>query len=80
MEKIVSILQPKYNSTLAKKMCLSFNSRINNNSELTVLKKALNKVEKEITNTLNAIKTGIATTSTKEMLLNLENQIRKTSN
>lgn len=61
-------------------MCLSFNSRINNNSELTVLKKALNKVEKEITNTLNAIKTGIATTSTKEMLLNLENQIRKTSN
>lgn len=61
-------------------MCLSFNSRINNNSELTVLKKALNKVEKEITNTLNAIKIGIVTTSTKEMLLNLENQIRKTSN
>ena len=61
-------------------MCLSFNSRINNNSELTVLKKALNKVEKEITNTLNAIKMGIVTTSTKEMLLNLENQIRKTSN
>ena len=77
MEKIVSILQPKYNSTLAKKMCLSFNSRINNNSELTVLKKALNKVEKEITNTLNAIKMGIVTTSTKEMLLNLENQKEK---
>ena len=58
-------------------MCLSFNSRINNNSELTVLKKALNKVEKEITNTLNAIKMGIVTTSTKEMLLNLENQKEK---
>ena len=71
------ILQPKYISTLAKEMCLSFNSRINNNSELTVLKKALNKVEKEITNTLNAIKMGIVTTSTKEMLLNLENQKEK---
>ena len=39
------ILQPKYITTIAKEMCVSFNSRLNNDQELNILKKALNKVK-----------------------------------
>ena len=66
------ILQPKYIMTVAAEMSRNFNAEILNDGELDLLKKAQAKNEKEIQNTLAAIRIGIVTESTKDMLLELE--------
>lgn len=66
------ILQPKYIMTVAAEMSGNFNAQILNDGELDILKKAQAKNEKELQNTLAAIRMGIVTESTKDMLLELE--------
>lgn len=66
------ILQPKYIMTVAADMSGNFNASIKSDKELELLKKAQAKTEKEIQNTLSAIRMGVVTQSTKDMLLQLE--------
>lgn len=66
------ILQPKYIMTVAAEMTETFNERVKSDNELSLLKKAQTKNDKEIENTLAAIRMGVVTQSTKDMLLSLE--------
>jgi len=73
IEKIEQyILQRKYIITVATEMSNNFNAVIKNDSELNLLKKEFSQNEKELQNTLSAIRMGIVTQSTKDMLEQLE--------
>ena len=73
IEKIEQyILQRKYIMTVAKEMADNFNSAIKDDSKLSLLKKEQSQNERELQNTLSAIRMGVITQSTKEMLEQLE--------
>ena len=73
IEKIEQyILQRKYIMTVATDMSDNFNAVIKSDSELNLLTKELSQNEKELNNTLSAIRMGIVTQSTKDMLEQLE--------
>jgi hypothetical protein len=75
VEKIEQyILQRKYIMTVAADMSDNFNSAIKSDNELNLLKKEQAQNEKELQNTLAAIRMGVVTQSTKEMLEQLEEE------
>ena len=73
IEKIEQyILQRKYIKTVAADMTANFNARITDDNSLSLLKREQAQNDKELQNTLAAIRMGIATASTKGMLEQLE--------
>ena len=66
------ILQRKYITTIAAEMSGNFNARIKNDDSLELLKRGQAQNEKELQNTLAAVRMGLATQSMKEMLEQLE--------
>jgi hypothetical protein len=68
------ILQRKYIMAVAKDMTDNFNARIKSGDGLNLLKWEQAQNDKELNNTLVAIRMGVVTQSTKEMLEQLEEQ------
>lgn len=66
------MFEPKYMITLANQMVELYNETFTNKDEIKIYETTLNKIEKEIKNTLNAIKQGVFNSSVKQMLDDLE--------
>ena len=66
------ILQRKYIMTVAKDMSGNFNARIKSDDALELLKREQAKTDKEIQNIAAAIRMGVITQTTKDMLMELE--------
>ena len=73
IEKIEQyILQRKYIMTVAAEMSANFNAKIKSDDSLNLLKREQAQNDKELQNTLSAVRMGLATQSMKEMLEQLE--------
>lgn len=68
------VFRPDIMKELAENIVAAYNKKIQVNPELASLKKQLSDTEKSIRNLMNAIEQGVVTATTKNRLLDLEQQ------